>query len=192
LHHVGPPSVYNARAGVPISKERTMDRMAERLWRDESGLVLSAELIIIVTVAVLGLVVGLSQLQFAVVSELQDAAAALASFNQSFGFTGFRGCFKLNGRTSWTAGSTFIDVFDTCLGSGGPSCDIVCGPSIAVPMQSPAPVVAPTPCATCVPEPQPTVPPCDVCPPAANGPLLPAPQPEIPQGPAPQALPQQL
>ena len=168
-----------------------MDHIADKLWRDESGLVLSAELIIIVTVAVLGLVVGLSQLQFAVVSELQDAAAALASFNQSFGFSGFRGCLKLNSRTSWTAGSTFIDVFDTCIGTGGPACDIVCGPSISASVQTSAPVVTPTPCETCLPEPQPALPPCDVCPPA-SGPLLPAPIPEIPQGPAPQALPQQL
>jgi hypothetical protein len=167
-----------------------MDRIGWKLWSEESGLILSAELIIIVTVVVLGLVVGLSQLQFAVVSELQDAAAAIASLNQSFGFTGFRGCFNHGTRASFTAGSTFIDVFDNCIGTSGTALDIVGGPSVAVPLETRAPV-APTPCVTCVPEPQPSLPPCEVCPPG-SGPLLPAPVPEIPQGPAPQALPQQL
>jgi hypothetical protein len=166
-----------------------MSRSARVLWSDESGLVLSAELIIIVTVTVLGLVVGLAQVQSAVVSELRDTAAAVASLDQSFGFTGFRGCWKFNTATSWTAGSTFIDVFDTCLGVGQMTTEIVCGPVMAAPVVPQAPYLAPQECLTCPPEQQPTLlEPCETCPP--DGGVAPTPRPEIPQGPVPQNLPQ--
>jgi hypothetical protein len=166
--------------------------MMERLWsqlcRDDAGVVLSAELVIIVTVVVLGLVVGLAHVQTAVVTELQDTGAAIASLNQSYGVTGFRGCRKAWGFTSWTAGSAFTDVFDTCLGGVG-TCEIVGG---ATYVESRTPVtVAPTPtCTTCVPEPAPHVEQCLTCPPSGTS-LAPVPQREIPQGPAPQNLPQQ-
>jgi hypothetical protein len=174
-----------------------MQRHLCHLCRDDSGLVLSAELIIIVTIVVLGLIVGLAHVQNAVVTEMQGTAAALSSLNQSYGFTGFRGCLKAWGRTSWTAGSTFIDTFGTCVGTGGAMGNFaeIGGGGLygapSAPVTTPAPLpMAPEPaCPTCVPE-APSAAPCYDCVPQGHS-ALPTPRLEIPQGPAPQHLPQQ-
>lgn len=172
------------------------------LWRDECGLVLSAELVIILTVVVIGLITGLACVQQAVVGELQDVSAAFRGLNQSYGFTGFRGCQKIWGRTSWTAGSTFYDRNSGCLNgncSVGVGSEIIGGPVVApAPLiQQPTPRVETTiPCPTCPPAPVPTTPApvptnpgCQACQPLP-GPVVPVPAPEIPQGPVPQSLPQ--
>ena len=92
------------------------------LWRDfvrdEAGLILSAELVVILTITVLGMVVGLVNLQQAILGEFADLSLAFQSLNQSYATPSFRGCWKIWGRTSWTAGSSFIDIFDGCIGSG--------------------------------------------------------------------------
>lgn len=89
------------------------------LLRDESGLILSAELVLILTICVLGIIVGLVQVQSAVVSEFQDLALAFSSLNQSYSTQGFMGCRKWRfGAMSFTAGSGFIDIFDGCIGTG--------------------------------------------------------------------------
>jgi len=161
-------------------------------WFDENGLVISAELVIVLTVVVIGLIVGLAHVQAAVVTELQGTAAAFSSLNQSFAFTGFQGCPKAAFRTSWTAGSFFFDTFATCVGTGGATgttCEIFAGAPAVV--TGPSTVVAPeTVCPTCVPDGPRLEEPCVSCPPA-NGVLPPAPKPEIPMGPVPQNLPQQ-
>lgn len=87
------------------------------LMNDDSGLVLSAELVLILTICVLGIVVGLVQVQTAVVSEFQDLALAFSSLNQSYTTASFFGCRKWRwGATSFTAGSGYIDFFDGCIG----------------------------------------------------------------------------
>lgn len=53
------------------------------LWRDEDGFILSAELVLIGTIAVLSLVVGLAAVAAAVNTELLDCASAFGSFEQS-------------------------------------------------------------------------------------------------------------
>lgn len=93
-----------------------MKTLFSRLVEDESGLILSAELVLILTIAVLGIVVGLVQVQTAVLSEFQDLSLAFSSMNQSYVTPGFHGCRKFWGPISWTAGSGFIDVFEGCVG----------------------------------------------------------------------------
>ena len=66
-----------------------MSHLVNQFWNDESGFVLSAELVIILTVAVLGVIVGLSYVQTAVVSEFTDVAGAINSLNQNYAYTGF-------------------------------------------------------------------------------------------------------
>lgn len=172
-------------------------------WRDECGLVLSAELVIILTVVVIGLITGLTCVQQAVVAELQDVGAAFRGLNQSYAFTGYRGCPKWWGRTSWTSGSAFYDRHDGCMndncsigiGQGFSGREVIVAP--AVPQAAPS-VPAPqstVPCPTSTspipPQPMPEVhqPGCQACQPLP-GPMVPAPMPEIPQGPVPQSLPQ--
>jgi|GEM_PF-966880 len=89
-----------------------------KLWKDEAGVIIAAELVLILTIVVIGVIVGLVGLKNAVSGELQDVSAALSSLNQSYGYTGFRGgvgrsCKKF---TSFTAGSTYIDAN---VGEGG-------------------------------------------------------------------------
>ncbi|GIX04199.1 MAG: hypothetical protein KatS3mg114_0068 [Planctomycetaceae bacterium] len=46
-------------------------------WRDERGVLLSAELLLIATIVVLSLIVGLSELSWAVQQELKDLSRAV-------------------------------------------------------------------------------------------------------------------
>lgn len=72
------------------------------LWNDEMGAILSAEMVTVGTVAVLGTTVGLGTLGTAVNDELVDVAKGIRSLDQSYSFQGF------TGRRGWTAGSAFI------------------------------------------------------------------------------------
>ncbi len=81
------------------------------LLNDENGFLVSAELILIATIAVLGLVVGLSEIATNINNELEDVASAFGSMNQSFYVTGHQSCHKGN-----KAGSSFQDEADQCDG----------------------------------------------------------------------------
>lgn len=73
----------------------------KKLWDDESGLVLSAEVVTVGTVAVLGAVVGLNAASTAVDQELKEFAGAIRSLDQSYGYVGHQSC------RAWTAGSCY-------------------------------------------------------------------------------------
>lgn len=62
---------------------------------------------------------GLALIQQAVFGELQVLAMAFSGLNQSYMTPAFRGCFKWDRPISWSAGSGFIDFYDTCVGTGG-------------------------------------------------------------------------
>lgn len=96
-----------------------MKNLCREFWGNEAGLILSAEMVLILTIAVLGIVVGLVQVQTAVVTEFQDLALAFSSLNQSYSTPAFFGCRKWWGRTAWTSGSGFIDIFEGCIANGG-------------------------------------------------------------------------
>ncbi|MCA9080704.1 MAG: hypothetical protein KDA58_09105 [Planctomycetaceae bacterium] len=87
-----------------------MSTHAKSLWYDESGFVVSAELILISTVCVLGLVAGLSCLRDAMVGELRDVSQAFSSVRQSYSYNGMHGCRTRCGTSSWVAGSSFRDI----------------------------------------------------------------------------------
>ncbi len=88
--------------------------MFQKLWSDESGIVVSAELVLILTIAVLGIIVGVEQVVLAVNEELKDLGNAIGALNQSYGVSGFEGC-RVNGfYISYTSGSGFIDGPDVC------------------------------------------------------------------------------
>ncbi|GEM_PF-5799551 len=54
-----------------------------RVWRNDDGFIVSAELVLIATIVVLALVVGLSAVRTSIVSELVDIANAFGHANQS-------------------------------------------------------------------------------------------------------------
>lgn len=72
-----------------------------KLWDDEGGLVLSAEVVTVGTLGVLGAVVGLNSASTAVDQELKEFAGAIRSLDQSYGFVGHQSC------RAWTAGSCY-------------------------------------------------------------------------------------
>jgi Flp pilus assembly pilin Flp len=89
--------------------------MLMRLWNDESGFIISAELVLVATLLVLGMIVGLSEVQHAVVSELNDVADAIGSLNQSYCYSGFSKPELFGGGVkAYTRGSIFFDSFDEC------------------------------------------------------------------------------
>ncbi|QDV19346.1 hypothetical protein Pan153_40110 [Gimesia panareensis] len=59
------------------------------LWNDEHGFVISAELVLVMTIAVLAMIVGLSEVAVAVNTELNDISNAIGALNQSYAYTGF-------------------------------------------------------------------------------------------------------
>jgi len=96
-------------------KNKENHTMLRTLLNDEAGFIVSAELVLIATILVIGLIVGLSQVQHAVVEELTDVAHAIGSLNQSYSFDGFSAEKAGVGNIkSQTVGSKFQDAADTC------------------------------------------------------------------------------
>lgn len=97
--------------------------MLKNFWLDQDGAVISIELVLIITLSVLALVVGLSEIAVAVNTELNDISNAVGALNQSYAFTGFHSsdCGKFK---SFFGGSSYSDRTDD--GDTNASCDIVC------------------------------------------------------------------
>ena len=72
-----------------------------QLWRDEAGVLLSAEAVVVGTIAVVGLTTGLTVVAKSVNEELQDVAFAIRSLDQSYSIPAIEGC------GARTAGSSF-------------------------------------------------------------------------------------
>ncbi len=112
---------------------QTAMQLIHELRHDEDGFVVSAELVLIATLLVIGLVVGMSEVQHAVVSEMHDVGTAIGRLNQSYYYGGFLarkynggfGGFGFGGGLkAYTPGSAFFDAADACDGEG--SCAIAC------------------------------------------------------------------
>jgi Flp pilus assembly pilin Flp len=99
--------------------------MLRKLFQDETGAVISAELTLVLTILVIGVIVGLSEVAVAVNTELNDISNAIGALDQSYFFTGFKKTSD-NKVTSGVNGSRFTDGHDDC--DKNPTCDLVCGP----------------------------------------------------------------
>lgn len=62
--------------------------MMYQFWRDDSAVVLSTELVLLMTILVIGLVTGMTALKSAVIVKLADVAGAVGALDPSYGFTG--------------------------------------------------------------------------------------------------------
>lgn len=98
--------------------------MLKKMWDDEAGLIISAELALVLTIGVLAMVVGLSEVAVAVNSELNDISNAIGSLDQSYSYTGFHAISNWKCKSS-VAGSRFTDGHDDC--DNNTTCDLVCG-----------------------------------------------------------------
>ncbi|WP_339612640.1 hypothetical protein [uncultured Rubinisphaera sp.] len=98
------------------------------LWQDENGFIISAELVLIATILIIGLIVGLTAIQTAVVAELNDIGDGIGTSNQSYYYSGFSS-YKNDGNggnnalKAYTRGSAFDDDQDDC---DNDQCDIAC------------------------------------------------------------------
>lgn len=79
-----------------------------QFWADECGFVVSSELVLIATIAVIGLLAGLTTLRDQVTLEMGDLSNAIGFSNQSFSFTG------VTSHSGSTAGSSLVDTQDFC------------------------------------------------------------------------------
>jgi len=87
-----------------------MMNLIAQLYGDEAGFIVSAELILVSTIAVLSMIVGLSEVASAVNQELEDVAAAFGALNQSYHY------YAIEGHYSRMAGTCFQDNADSCDG----------------------------------------------------------------------------
>lgn len=77
-------------------------RFINDLWTDESGAVVTSELVLLGTVGVLGASVGAQKVSKALNAEMSDLAHAIRSLDQSYHIPGRQGCCG-----AWTAESSF-------------------------------------------------------------------------------------
>ena len=104
--------------------------MLRKLWNDEAGAVLSAELVMVATILVIGMTVGLSAVRNSVVTELADLGQAISEIDQSYSYS------NVTGHHSASAGSRFRDAKDFCdgyrdsLDNHNSKCVVVCGSGI--------------------------------------------------------------
>ena len=82
--------------------------MFKRLWSEETGAIVSAEIMLIMSILVLGVTVGLKSVRDAVVTELADVAQAIANVDQSYFYS------ATSGHHAFTAGAFFNDLPDFC------------------------------------------------------------------------------
>ena len=91
--------------------------LLNKLSADENGFVVSAELVLIGTITVLGMIVGLTELSYGVNEELEDVGSAIGSINQTYYYT------LASGQKGEVHGSTFLDFADECDRQTDLTCD---------------------------------------------------------------------
>ena len=72
------------------------------LWRDDQGALIATEWLFIVTIMVIGLVVGLAYIRNAVTFELSEVAQAIGCLDQGYMYPGLAGKFDPNGEAQAT------------------------------------------------------------------------------------------
>jgi len=65
-----------------------MKNLFNAFVRDEAGFVISAELVLVMTIGVLAMVVGLTAVRDAVTHELNDVSNAIGSVSQTYNVVG--------------------------------------------------------------------------------------------------------
>lgn len=90
---------------MPVLKE---------LLNDQSGVILSAELVLVCTVFALRLLVGAVELQCAIVGELSDLSIAFGNLSQSYNHSGFGSSKEAGQFKARSYGAAYTDRADTC------------------------------------------------------------------------------
>ena len=73
--------------GLSVSKlKKRNGSIMRKLFNDEAGFIVSAELVLVLTIGVLGTVVGLASFRDAISTEMCDLASAFGAMDQTFNF----------------------------------------------------------------------------------------------------------
>ena len=80
----------------------------EKLLSDDAGFIVSAELVLVATIVVIGMITGLAILRNQVSQELTDVAMSVGSMSQSYAIAGTQ-----QSDTAWTDGSGYKDLADS-------------------------------------------------------------------------------
>jgi len=86
-------------------------KLFSRLWADDAGFIISAELVLVATIVVIGLIVGLVMVRNQVVQELADVAQAIGCLSQSYCYPGIH---VPSHFVAFTDGACCRDVKDWC------------------------------------------------------------------------------
>lgn len=70
-----------------------MYRLAARLWSDDTGAIIASEYLFVLTILVIGTIVGLAALREAINTELSEIANAMLALSQGFVLSGTSGPF---------------------------------------------------------------------------------------------------
>jgi len=82
----------------------------QKLWSDEAGFIVSAELVLVATIVVIGMIVGLVTIRNQVVQELVDVGQAFGAMCQSYAYGAVIG----HARVAFTCRSEYDDKTDFC------------------------------------------------------------------------------
>jgi len=66
-------------------------RTLAQLWRDDRGAIIASEYLLVVTILVIGIIVGLADLRSAINTELAEIGNAFLALSQGYSFSGEAG-----------------------------------------------------------------------------------------------------
>ncbi|HZZ81916.1 MAG TPA: hypothetical protein VFE62_25680 [Gemmataceae bacterium] len=84
-----------------------MQSLITRLWNDDNGFIVSAELVLVATIVVIGMITGLVAIRNDVTSELTEVGQAISAIDQSYSYSTLSNC------SSSTAGSNVTDTYNS-------------------------------------------------------------------------------
>ena len=84
-------------------------KILKALYNDENGFVVSAELVLVLTIGVLSMIVGLHAVTKSITQELNDVSSAFGAIDQSYQYRGL-----VKSRHAAMTGSGFSDSQDDC------------------------------------------------------------------------------
>jgi len=106
-------------------------KLVNRLWNEEVGAIVSAEIMLVATILVIGMIVGLKSVRDSVVTELADVAQAFANVSQSYSYSGVAGHHAFSGAGSFTDASDFCDTASAVDAGQSSKCVVICTASTA-------------------------------------------------------------
>ncbi|MFL5329960.1 MAG: hypothetical protein ACJ8C4_13730 [Gemmataceae bacterium] len=68
-----------------------MKHLAAKFWNDDRGALIASEYLFVITILIIGIIVGLTSLREAIVNELAETANAILALSQGYSISGITG-----------------------------------------------------------------------------------------------------